>query len=481
MSKILAPKFHVFAALVLILQFFTFAHAQDVEITIKVKPGIAEVKGKFTGDPQGRIWFLDTYGELSGLLTERLSPIYFYDKQGFLFTRKRLTPTDIVKTTNVGGFAYTANLKPSVSKFAAAHASWASETEALLMLDDLLPQLKGKKAKITFELPVGWTVASIENEVSPGVFVVENTEESVFYLGKHLRVINNERVKLILIGDNWLFADDEAAAMAGSLLNDYGKLFGPLKPANALVKIGRFAVPQPVGNWEADTRGKSVTIVSSDMPFKNQSIQRLHEQLRHELFHLWVPGRLNLSGRYDWFYEGFALYQSLKTGVAGNQIRFEDLLNTLSGARSIDERGETRISLVELSGERWTGGNTRVYARGMLAAFATDLAMLRASNGKRSVTDLIAAIVRKHSPPAAETDANTAILAEFRSRPELVAVVDKLITGSERFDFSDLLNAAGLEITKAGTSETIKPVAKPSGKQKEMLKRLGSENWRNLR
>jgi predicted metalloprotease with PDZ domain len=350
-----------------------------------------------------------------------------------------------------------------------------------LMLDDLLPQMEGKSAIVTIEPPVGWKIFTTETETSPGIFRVRDLEKAVFYLGKDLRVVRAKAPTVVISGNEWLFKDTDAGEMSAKIFDEYSKLFGPIKDVSPIVRIGRFPTHQMIGSWEADTRGQSVTIASMDTPFRSQSLQRLHEQLRHELFHLWVPGRLNLTGRYDWFYEGFAMYQSLKTGVAGNQIRFEDYLDTLSRARSIDGAGDRRLSLLDLSSTRWTGGNTRVYARGMLAAFVTDLAMMRASGVKRSVTDLIAAIVRKHSPPAAETDANAAILAEFRSRPELVAVVDKLITGSDRFDLPDLMNAAGLEVVRTGSSETIKMVAKPSGKQKDLLRRLGSENWRNLR
>lgn len=480
MSKILAPKSYVFAATVLILQFFTFAHAQDAEVSIKFKANTAEIRGKFNSEPPPRFWLLESYGDASELL-DRLSHVYFYDKQGFLIARSRLAANDTVKTANIGGFAYSVDLKPRQSPFAAAHISWKTDMEGLLMLDDLLPQMKGKSASVAIDPPTGWKIFTTEPVVSPGVFRVHDLEKAVFYFGKDLRVVRPKSPTVIVSGNDWLFKDADAAAMSGKIFDDYSKLFGLIKDIDPIVRIGKFPTDQMMGSWEADTRGQSVTIVSMDMPFPSQSLQRLHEQLRHEIFHLWVPGRLNLTGRYDWFYEGFAMYQSLKTGVASNEIRFEDYLDTLSRARSIDGAGDRRLSLLELSSTRWTGGNTRVYARGMLAAFATDLAMMRASGGKRSVTDLIAAVVRKHSPPAAAADANSAILAEFRSRPELVAVVDKLITGSDRFDLPDLLNAAGLEVVQMGSSETIKMVAKPSGKQKDSLRRLGSENWRNLR
>lgn len=481
MSKILAPKSYVFAATVLILQFFTFAGAQDVEISVKIKPQSAEIKGKvFKGEMPPTIWFLDAYGEIDGL-HDRLSVVYFYDKQGFLIARRRLTSSDTIKTANIGGFAYSIDLKPRQSPFAAAHMSWLTDSRGILMLDDLLPQMKGKSAKIAIEVPLGWKVVTSETELSPNVFTVQNLEKSVFYLGKDLRIIKTQAATLVNTGGDWHFKDSEAAAMLSAIASDYEKVFGPLKSNNNIVRITEFPTEQIMGSWEADTRGQSVTIVSADMPFRNMSLQRLHEQLRHELFHLWVPNGVNLTGNYDWFYEGFALYQSLKTGVASNQLRFEDYLNSISQAYAIDSAAAKRISLIDASKERWAGqNNTNVYARGMLAAFACDLAMLRVSGGKQNVTNLIAAIIRRHSHPAAQADANTAIIAELRSRPELIPIVDKMIAGDQPFEFPELLNAAGLEVENDGPQKTIKTVAKPNGKQKDFLKRLGSENWRKI-
>ena len=166
-----------------------------------------------------------------------------------------------------------------------------------------------------------------------------------------------------------------------------------------------------VGTWEADTRGSTITIVSSDMPFKTQSLQRLHEQLRHEIFHLWIPNGVNLSGNYDWFYEGFALYQSLKVGVAVNRIRFEDMLDTLSRAYNIDSMQSQKLSLIDASKNRWNGSNTQVYARGMLVAFLCDLALLEKSKGKLSTDDLLRDLYEAHRPTAPRQDGNAAVLA----------------------------------------------------------------------
>jgi predicted metalloprotease with PDZ domain len=216
------------------------------------------------------------------------------------------------------------------------------------------------------------------------------------------------------------------------------------------------------------------------MPFKSQSLQRLHEQLRHEIFHLWIPNGLNLIGNYDWFYEGFALYQSLRMAVAVNRISFADMLDTLSRAYAIDNRKAERISLLDASKQRWNNANTDIYARGMLVAFLTDLTLLERSRGRQSVFDLLTDVHRRYNSRNETTDGNFAVLTAMKSYDGLEPVVARYISGKEKIDWESLLRDAGLETEGGGSSTKLKVVAKPSGRQKDLLDKLGYNNWRKL-
>ncbi|MGQ0543343.1 MAG: hypothetical protein ACT4O9_16095, partial [Blastocatellia bacterium] len=231
------------------------------------------------------------------------------------------------------------------------------------------------------------------------------------------------------------------------------------------------------GNWEAETRGSNVTIISSDMPFKSQSLQRLHEQLRHELFHLWIPNGVNLSGNYDWFYEGFALYTSLKIGVLTGRIRFEDFLDTLLRAHTIDNFQTSRTSLIDLSGSRLSGANTTVYARGMLVAFLCDIEILKRSRGKLDVWTTVSTIYEKHRLPAQSTDGNEAVIALIG----LPDITNRYVKGAEKIDWRTNLKDAGIESDENAGRTELKVTAKPNGRQKDLLEKLGYNAWRKLK
>lgn len=234
-----------------------------------------------------------------------------------------------------------------------------------------------------------------------------------------------------------------------------------------------FPLQGGIGEWEADTRGTAVTIVSSDTAFSTQSIQRLHEQLRHELFHLWLPNAVNLSGHYDWFYEGFALYESLKSGVALNRIRFDDFLDTMSRAYTFDSALASRPSLIDASANRSAGGDADLYARGMLIAFLTDLELMGSSGGKASVETLLRSVFEKYHNAPTPVDGNKSVL-------DLIAspLITRYVQGSEQIDLNGALNLAGIDLVKSGPSYSLKVTGKPDRRQREMLDKLGYNNWR---
>lgn len=488
MSKKIGSFWLVLAAFALILQFFTFGSGQGVEATIKISkndPNTAEVSTEFLSKPLTNdvrpLWFLDEYAGIRGL-TDRLSTVFVYDKQGYLIARKKFTPTYSANRTFIGRLDYSVNLR-SRSASAAAHISWLNDDEGLLMLDDLLPQSIGKTATIRIELPAGWSVFSSEAEIERGVFDVKNVEKGIFVIGRNWRgkeqQIHGHLLKTQISGE-WRFDDTTFAEMAGTIFTSYSKLFDGTPSGRSQITMFRMPKDLPFGRWEAETRGSSVVITSSDMPFETQSKQRLHEQLRHEMFHLWIPNGVNLSGNYDWFYEGFSLYQSLRMGVLTNRIRFDDFLDTLSRAITTDRLHSNGVSLIDASKNRFGGANTTIYARGMVVAFLCDLAMLERSKGKRSVENVLRQIYQKHHNSTLSVDGNDAVLAAFAAYPELVPIIDRYIKKGEVVDADNLLHAAGIEAQTQNSVTSLKVSPKPNSRQKDLLDKLGYNTWRKL-
>jgi predicted metalloprotease with PDZ domain len=275
----------------------------------------------------------------------------------------------------------------------------------------------------------------------------------------------------MLITGEWQFTRADAEAMLGEIADEYEKLFDARPAERVLINLVPFPQGGGRGDWAAETRGRTVTIVSGDTPFATQSPQRLHEQLRHELFHLWLPNGVRLTGSYDWFYEGAALYHSLKTGARVGRITFANFLETLSQAAAIDVRMPAG-SLLDASAGRWRGNTTGVYARGILTAFALDVAMQDASRGKRSMDLFVRRLYAENRER--EADGNATILRMLGEMPETTPIAERHIKGSDRLDVAKIGVAAG--IGWDGRRFTL--TEKPSGRQRAILRDLGYNSER---
>ncbi|MBA2736522.1 MAG: hypothetical protein H0U50_06990 [Pyrinomonadaceae bacterium] len=482
---------------VLITQFSYALSAQIIEAKIKIEsktPTVIEIQGvNLDADSLQNVKnfsFTQSYAGVENL-GERVSDVDLSDENKRKIEYKKLIAGEFLAEKPFVFWNYKVKADVPTNYAAMSRVSWISAEQGILMFGDLLPQFNTKnnakiRAKISFELPKGWKIASSEKksgENTENTFEVSDVEKAVFYIGKNWREreisVGNSKINFIISGERQ-FSDAEAFQMADEIFGFYLKMFGAIPNQKAQIFLGKFPAEATFGRWEAETRGASITIFSAEMPFKTQSLQRLHEQLRHEIFHLWMPNNLNLSGNYDWFYEGFALYQALKTGVAVNRLRFEDFLDTLARAHGIDSLQSQKVSLIEASKNRWNGANTQIYARGMLAAFLCDVAVLRASKGKNSIADIFQQIYRTHRQPNPQREGNSAITDILQTREELRPIIEKYIKGAENIAWQTDLEWFGIESAEENFQTKLKVKAKLNNRQKDLLDKLGYNNWRKL-
>ena len=461
------------------------AAAQDLVANVKISaaaPNIAQVSGRLLKQSRVNWFFLKSVAN-ADKLGARITDFQLFNGENHAFAVKKLLDGEYLADAEAVGFQYRINLEPLPNAATKAHVSWISDEQGILMLDDLLPQISANNekvsARIKIDLPADWKLITNEKTTGANVFSPANSAEAVFIVGKNWRETRSEHLNLAISGE-WRFSDAEAAQMASEIFRRYANLFGESPSGKAQIVVAHLPKQAKFGRWEAETRGKTLTIFSADKPFKSQSIQFLHEQLRHELFHLWMPNNLNLTGNYDWFYEGFTVYEALRTGLQMNQIRFEDFLATLAEAYNLDSFQTNKLSLLESSKNRWNGANPQVYARGMLVAFLCDAAVLKDSKGKRSIENLFQGIYQKHRFPNDAADGNRAILNALNGYRSLDLIAAKYIQGAEKIDWETDLQTIGIEATTENSFVKLNVKAKLNAKQKDLLDELGYNNWRKI-
>jgi hypothetical protein len=485
-SKNHKPILLVLAAITQILQFFTFSYSQmtNVRIVLDMNASKAKVEERLSDLDTGNkrnLAFLQSYAGVSGIAS-RTFDVTAFDSHSRPVGIKRFIEGEYAAESDMAGWRYQIDLEPIGDNTARAHISWVQGSEGILFLYDVLPRSlgnHGRSTEVTLTIPDGWKIFTSETQRGENSYSIIDPAKAVFVISKDdvMRNVGGENVQVSISG-KWQFTDSQAIKAAQSVLSDYRRIFGAAVPP---VKITMMHLRgnSPAGTWEADTRGRSVTIFSADTPFASQSVQMLHEQLRHELFHLWFPEGAGLTGDYDWFFEGFALYESLKLGIRQNRIGFQDMLDTIAAAYKLDSSQTGQRSLIAASGDRWSSASSTVYTRGMLVAFLSDIAMLQVSGGKRSVEDLIQEIYQD-AISHRSADGNDVVLAAIRRRSELNHIAAAYITGNEPIEWAAALRTAGIDDNVQTAAHRLTAVPKPDRRQKALLDKLGYNNWRNL-
>ncbi|MEP6925689.1 MAG: hypothetical protein ABI954_14580 [Pyrinomonadaceae bacterium] len=461
------------------------AYSLDTRITIlSAENAVVKVEG--TCATAQKHWsFVDFYAS-SDNLAARISALKFFDQTGseISFTKQSAGEFETARATN--SFSYELKLDYPKNPAHAAHISWLTKERGLLMLGDLLPD-RGEETiagTAVFVLPANWKIAAGDNKISENEFQIIDLRKSVFLIGdfseQHLQV-GKTRINLARAGD-WSFTAEETLDFAAKILSQHQKTFDAIPTDN--IQLFLIPFPQKFGGefWEAETRGSTVVLCAANIPYKSRALSKLHEQLRHELFHLWLPNNLNLTGDYAWFYEGFTLYQALKTGIRLKYIRFEDFLDALSrafDAARLDSNNKS-LSLLEASRLRWRGNFSElVYAKGMIVAFVCDLALLEKSGGKKSLDDLFKIFYRQHQKPTAPMDANKAVLEMLKNAPELRSTIENYVEMPKEVDWTQNLTAAGLQNASQISLTRLAVADKLNGRQKKLLTELGYQAIEN--
>ncbi|HUF03735.1 MAG TPA: hypothetical protein VMM38_06110 [Aridibacter sp.] len=435
-----------------------------------------KVEGHFR-KPTRAFSFLDSRAGFGGL-SKRITNLRTYDGNGSVVPNRRTAVGAVFADVPLAWYSYVADLSPQSDVTLGAHVSWIADGKGMLMLADLLPNVVSQTGavRLTLELPEGVTAVSNESNLPEGAYAVEAPSDAVFLIAPHIRRLEAKAKGSILnlaIEDDWQFSDTLALKMSKDIFRLYEDVFDATPAKRVQILLVRAPDEAMRDRWRAETRGSTVVIVSSPSTYRNLGVQRFHEQLRHELLHLWIPNSLKLNGEYAWFYEGFVFYRALIAGMDLGQIRFRDVLGTLADAKRRSDRAGEWKALAGLEGDRWTGST--VYSRGTLAAFAADVSMIAGSRGKKDLDDVLKRVYRRAVRSDENPTANEFLIRGLSEWNELRGLVNDSIRGDSAPDWRRALELAGLSEMEGGR---LAAVEDPRSSQKAVLRRLGYNGGR---
>jgi predicted metalloprotease with PDZ domain len=285
----------------------------------------------------------------------------------------------------------------------------------------------------------------------------------------------------------WAFNDAGALELAATVLKAHREMFGGAPSRRSTLILFPFPQGGGVDNWSAETRGFSVTLLAGRLPSKVAALAQLSTPLTHEFFHFWVPNGLNLTGDYDWFYEGFTVYEAAQMAVRLGLLTFQEFLNAIGRAYdgyalSLDR---DRWSLVEASKRRWTVGGSAVYSKSMLVAFVYDLNLRSLSRNKRSLDDVYRSIfegyretsARKANRPGQGSDGSEAALKVLGSYSGMQDFGPSLIANPASINLAERLAPFGLRVETLGLRTRINVSESLTRQQRDLLHDLGYNDY----
>jgi predicted metalloprotease with PDZ domain len=460
----------------------TSVAAQSLSATAEVLPGASgRLLMQGSCSPRQMWSFRDSYAGVLGL-GNRVRGFQVFDANGKQIAVRRIAPGQFESSQPAPNFKYEIELARISRASDATFTSWLTPDLGMLILGDLLPELPSvnpSTVSVRLVVPSGWTAYSSDSGKSVTQIETTDANRSVIVVGKQIRTATRAilgKPFTLLTGGAWAFADDDALGVTKSILEFHSNTVG--QPPCESASLVLLPLPQAAGanKWAAQTGRCTVTLLMNTAPSKVAAVAQLQLALTHELFHLWVPNGLALAGDYDWFYEGFTMYQAARAAIRLDLLSYDQFLSAIADAYDGSSGADAQnLSLIEASKQRWTSGASTVYSKAMVVAFLYDLNLRWQTKGKRSLDDVYRALVRDHlaKSPGGRLDANSAIVGALRSELADQDFVNRLVLTRVSIDLEKELAPFGLHVEKPAVRTHISANAQLTSRQRDLLKQLG--------
>lgn len=460
--------------------------AQTEEVAIEILPELNAVRVEISGAPLKTWSFRDAYAGVIGL-GRRVRKFQPFDTPGARNSVRELAPGHFELGASASNVSYEVDLSPPARANDAAFVSWLTKERGILRLSDLLPLRSvqpgsvGRDVQLTIKTPQGWGAFSDEEGTALRAYRFTDLDSAIIIVGKNprrsVRNASGDLYKLLIDGA-WAFSDEEAMDTLLKVIRLHSEIGAP--PCNQVTLVlSTFPAGATAANtWSAETRGCNVLVLMGQTPSRVGALAQLGNALTHEALHLWIPNSVALSGDYDWFYEGFTMYQAARAAVRLGLVTWPEFLNAIARAHdgSVATTYAPSVSLVDASRQRWTIGVTSVYSKAMVVAFLYDLNLRSQTGGKRSLDDVYRRVLRDHPRrPAVKqegADGNAAATTALRSELSSAKFVERFINAPVTIDLKSELAPFGLRVEKLVRTH-ISVSDDASKRQRDLLKQLG--------
>jgi len=459
---------------------FVNVQGQNLKARLTIASSHPEIRIEVDSDTAAQAWsFRNAYAGVLAL-GERIERFEAIGKAGESLPVRKIAAGEYRSDEKVTKVSYNVRLLLPSSPGDLSHISWLTEDYGFLMFADLLPQVFGREATreqgvlVEFETPAGWDVRSAIVPDKKNQYLVWEPDSAVFFVARSLRTAS-KMVELMEVeiqsSSVWPFADADVLRVATKVIRKYFEITGFRLKGKSVVMLAPLPLSQDNSSWRAETRGSTVVLLLDPRARRTNWLGQLGVILAHEILHLWVPNSLQLQGDYDWFFEGFTLYEALLTALDLKLITFQEYLDTISRVYDSYLSYPDTLSLIEASEQRWSSSAPLVYDKGMLVAFMYDLITRQESKGKSTLAERYRALFKLHAVDRA--NANEVIAGILNSSVATKGFSQSYVESRNVVELESFLPAYGLQINSGGPPRHLSVRKVMTRNQQQLLRSLG--------
>ncbi len=343
--------------------------------------------------------------------------------------------------------------------------------------------MQGAKVTVALRHPPGWSVVTPLSEGRDGYQAdsYDHAVDSPFLLGRGLSMATlNVRGVPVRIAvhspSKGITAEQLREAMRGTL-EAAGQFIGEL-PVDRYVFLFRF-VPREegegkaLGAWE---HSYSSEYVLPDGQYNAEIGEGVTDIAAHEFFHVVTPLNIHseiierfnfetpVASRHVWLYEGVTEWASEKMQLDGGLMPLERYLaNVVGKSRTDHVRFDTTYSLTKLALTSYSQEGARqygnIYSRGAVVAGLLDIELLRLSNGRDGLRDLIRDLAREYGPRRPFPEDSLFAIIAARTSPEVLDFFARYVDGAEHPPLREYYALLGIDLVEdeKGLPKTLVP------------------------
>ncbi len=313
--------------------------------------------------------------------------------------------------------------------------------------------------KIKIDYPSDWLVGTSLLKDTLGYYFAQTYDkvvDSPFYLGDLTKAsieVGGADVDVYTYSKTGLIESNDILDIIRDLLqaeSDFTKGL-PVDHYTFLFHFGEYNA----GAWE---HSYSSEYVLPEEKLTGPAAVSLKSFVSHEFFHVNLPLNIHselvekfnfaapVLSQHLWLYEGVTEWASHILQLRDSLITLQDYLATLSGKLKINDNFDQSISLTELGvhAAEMSDQYINIYMKGAVIAGLLDLRLLKLSEGKKGLRELIIELSKKYGPGQSFSEDNFFSELVDMTYPEIGDFIERYIKGADKLPLQEYYKYVGI-------------------------------------